>query len=104
MQVAPAEIEDTILSEPSGIINDVAVAGVHLATARTSDDKSPRAWVVLTAKGKQLGSEKAKTAVEEWVKSNLSKYKWLRGGVEIVDDIPKSPTGTLFLFHLIWII
>jgi len=68
---------------------------VHLATARTSDDKSPRAWIVLTAKGEELGQEKAKLAVEEWVKKSLSKYKWLRGGVEVVKEIPKNPTGKI---------
>ena len=93
LQVSPAEIEATILIEPSNTVSDVAVAGVHLRTARTSDDKVPRAWIVLTEKGKELGEEKAKTAVSEWVQKCLSRYKWLRGGVEVVDEIPKNPTG-----------
>ncbi|KIJ26177.1 hypothetical protein M422DRAFT_192574 [Sphaerobolus stellatus SS14] len=93
LQVSPAEIETTILAEPSNIISDVAVSGVQLPTARTSDDKAPRAWIVLTEKGKKLSEDQAKTIVADWVKKCLSKYKWLRGGVEIVDEIPKNPTG-----------
>lgn len=28
-----------------------------------------------------------------WSEENLSKFKWLRGGVEVVKEIPKLPTG-----------
>lgn len=93
LQVSPAEIESTILTDPSNIVSDVAVAGVQLPTARTTDDKAPRAWVVLTQKGKEMGEAKAMVLIEERVKKTLSKYKWLRGGVEIIDEIPKNPTG-----------
>jgi len=95
MQVAPAEIEATIMAEQDGIVEDVAVAGVSLPTARTSDDKSPRAWVVLTTKGKQMAPAEAAKMIEQWVQKTLSKYKWLRGGVEFVDEIPKNPSGKI---------
>lgn len=96
MQVAPAEIEDAILAEPSGIVNDVAVAGVNLPTARTSDDKCPRAWVVLSPKGKQVPREEVTKLIDDWVKKNLSKYKWLRGGIEYVDEV-RSWSSFFFL-------
>jgi len=64
---------------------------------RTSDEKVPRAWVVLSAIGKDASQgwskEKVMQELDRWHKENLSKYKWLRGGIEIVDEIPKSPTG-----------
>ncbi|KIJ42007.1 hypothetical protein M422DRAFT_255028 [Sphaerobolus stellatus SS14] len=41
LQVSPTEIEDTTLEDPSDIVSDVAVAGIHLPTARTTDDKIP---------------------------------------------------------------
>lgn len=87
MQVSPTEIEQVILSEPSGIVNDVAVAGVQASGARTSDDKSPRAWVVLTVEGRQLGERAAQERLEQWTRKNLSKYKWLRGGIKFVQEV-----------------
>lgn len=90
MQVSTAELEDVILSEPSGIIADVGVAGVQLPSARMSDDKSPRAWVVLSPKGKEVGEQAAIERINQWVQQNLSKYKWLRGGVKIIGKVNHS--------------
>ncbi|KAF9564169.1 acetyl-CoA synthetase-like protein [Agrocybe pediades] len=94
-QVSPVEIEDCLLSHPAGIIIDATVAGV--SGGRTSDEKVPHAWVVLSAVGKDTskgwGKEKVLQELDRWHKENLSKYKWLRGGIEVVDEIPKSPTG-----------
>ncbi|KAG6807026.1 hypothetical protein H0H93_002064, partial [Arthromyces matolae] len=52
-QVSPVEIENCLLAEPRHLITDVTVAGV--SGGRTSDEKVPRAWVVLSDAGKQLG-------------------------------------------------
>ncbi|GJJ15948.1 hypothetical protein Clacol_010227 [Clathrus columnatus] len=96
LQVSPVEIEETILSEPTGIVGDVSVAGVQLSNARTSDDKVPRAWIVLTEKGKKLSESEAKERIESFVKERLSKYKWLRGGIKFVDTIPRNVTGIFY--------
>lgn len=73
----------------------MTVAGV--SGGRTSDEKVPRAWIVISDVGKNVskgwGEEKVIQELERWHKENLSKYKWLRGGIEVVDEIPKSPTG-----------
>lgn len=93
--MSPVEIENCLLSHPEGIIIDASVAGV--SGGRTNDEKIPRAWVVLSATGKDSkkgwGKEKVIKELDRWHKANLSKYKWLRGGIEVVDEIPKSPTG-----------
>ncbi|TDL16556.1 acetyl-CoA synthetase-like protein [Rickenella mellea] len=91
VQVAPAEIETTILSQPDNIVTDVAVAGVP--GGRTHDEKVPRAWLVLSDSGKALGEKEVARRVNAWVEERLSKYKWLKGGVGFVDEVPKSPTG-----------
>ena len=86
-QVSPVEIEDCLLSHPERLITDATVAGV--SGGRTSDEKVPRAWVVLSATGKDKktwGKEKVVKELERWHQENLSKYKWLRGGIEIVDE------------------
>lgn len=74
-----------MLEHPSKFINDVAVAGVK--GERLSDELVPRAWVVLSTLGKQQGAEAVFAALDEWTRSRLSKYKWLRGGIQIIDEV-----------------
>lgn len=90
-QVSPVEIENCLLDQPDKLISDVTVAGV--SGGRTSDEKVPRAWIVLNSTGKKRGASAVIKGLESWHQKNLSKYKWLRGGIEVVDEIPKSPTG-----------
>ena len=85
-QVSPVEIENTLLSHPSKLISDVSVAGVS-GFGRTPDEKVPRAWIVLNSAGKKLGEVGVIGELERWHKENLSKYKWLRGGMEVVDEV-----------------
>ncbi|KIL66830.1 hypothetical protein M378DRAFT_177655 [Amanita muscaria Koide BX008] len=90
-QVSPVEIEDLLLAHPKKLIHDATVAGV--SGGRTSDEKVPRAWIVLSIEGEKLGAAAVIKELEKWHQANLSKYKWLRGGIEVVNEIPKSPTG-----------
>ncbi|KAF9013094.1 hypothetical protein BDQ17DRAFT_1342723 [Cyathus striatus] len=55
----------------------------------------PRAWIVLSDSGKKLGSAAVVKELDAWHQQRLSKYKWLRGGIEVVRRlvIPKLPTG-----------
>ncbi|KAH7915463.1 hypothetical protein BJ138DRAFT_1109674 [Hygrophoropsis aurantiaca] len=91
MQVSPVEIENTLLAHPDKLIIDASVAGV--SGGRISDEKIPRAWVVLSSAGAILGETQTIEKLDAWVRENLSKYKWLRGGIVIVDKIPKSESG-----------
>jgi len=91
VQVSPIEIENTLLAHPDKLITDVSVAGV--SGGRTSDERIPRAWVVLSPAGAALGDKEVVAQLDVWVEKQLSRYKWLRGGIGIVEAIPKSPTG-----------
>ncbi|KAG1758293.1 hypothetical protein EDD22DRAFT_972261 [Suillus occidentalis] len=91
MQVSPVEIENTILAQPDKLIVDVSVAGV--SGGRTSDERVPRAWIVLSPAGVALGEKVVAARLDAWVQERLSRYKWLRGGIGCVETIPKSPTG-----------
>lgn len=108
-QVSPIEIEEVLLAHPQRLVSDVTVAGVR-GSGRTSDELVPRAWVVLSGNGKSLGAARTKEELEKWHKINLSRYKWLRGGIEVITEVsahrrfgcsshiaymqvPKSPTG-----------
>ncbi|KAJ8658373.1 hypothetical protein O0I10_006058 [Lichtheimia ornata] len=87
-QVAPAELEALLIKH-----NDVAdscVVGVYEAAQAT---ELPRAYIVLQPHAKPSPA-KAKELME-YVASNVTQYKRLRGGVRFVDAIPKSPSGKI---------
>lgn len=84
-QVSPTEIENTIREHPSKLIIDVAVAGVK--GERLSHELVPRAWVVLSDTGKKQGVESVLMEIDEWARLRLSKHKWLRGGLQVVDEV-----------------
>lgn len=79
------EIENTLLAHTDKLINDASVAGV--SGGRTLDERIPRAWVVLSAEGRKLGASVTMAKLDAWVRESLSKYKWLRGGIEVVDEV-----------------
>ncbi|XP_021344915.1 4-coumarate--CoA ligase 1-like, partial [Mizuhopecten yessoensis] len=83
-QVPPAELEDLLLKHPG--IQDAAVIGVPDEVA----GELPRAYVV-PKPDKPLTQEEVCKFVEE----NVSAYKRLRGGVEFMEVIPKSPSGKI---------
>lgn len=85
VQVSPTEIETVLRSHPSGYIADVSVAGVP--GIRTADEKVPRAWIVLSQEGKTRGEFVVAQELDDWVKQNLSSYKWLRGGIEFISEV-----------------
>ena len=84
-QVSPTEIENALLANPDRLVSDVTIAGV--SGGRTSDEKVPRAWVVLSDEGRKRGEQAVVQALHSWIQKSLSKYKWLRGGIGIVDEV-----------------
>lgn len=82
-QVAPAELEDILLAHPQ--ILDAAVIGVK----HEKFGEVPKAFVV--RKDAKLMAKD----VEECIAKRCSKFKWLVGGVEFIDTIPKSNTGKI---------
>lgn len=53
MRLCPVEIETMILAQSHKLITDVSVAGV--SGRRTSDERVPRAWILLSPAGAALG-------------------------------------------------
>jgi hypothetical protein len=63
----------------------VSVAGV--SGGRTADEKVPRAWIVLSSAGAKKGAPAVIAALEKWHRESLSRYKWLRGGMEVAKEV-----------------
>ena len=85
MQVSPTELENVLLAHPGSLIVDATVVGVK--GGRTLDEKVPRAWVVLSKAGAKKGKEVVVNSLDAWSRKNLSKYKRLRGGIEVVSAV-----------------
>ena len=71
------------------LIEDAAVIGVP-------DDYSgelPKAFVVL--KNGTEGSKKLAQEIQKCVEERKVKYKWLTGGVEFLEMIPKTASGKI---------
>ena len=95
-QVAPAELEDQLLSHPA--VADCAVIGT---ISPTSGEECPKAFVVVKstvtstdATQKQNNSQLEKE-LHQHVQKAKAKYKWITGGIEFVDVIPKSTSGKI---------
>ncbi|CAI5452711.1 unnamed protein product [Caenorhabditis angaria] len=83
LQVPPAELEDLLLSHPK--IRDCAVIGVPDAKA----GELPKAFVV------RADDSLSEQEVKDFVKPKVSSYKQLEGGVEFIEEIPKSAAGKI---------
>ena len=81
MQIAPAELEAVLLSHPS--IADAAVIPV----ANEDCGEVPKAFVVLRG-------DVAAEAIMGYVAERVAPYKKLRS-LEVIDQIPKSPSGKI---------
>lgn len=92
-QVPPAELESVLLTHPD--IADAAVIGVESAKEAT---ELPRAYIT-HARPESLQSQAQKDAfsrsVQAWIQSKVARHKYLRGGVVVVEAIPKSAAGKL---------
>ena len=51
------------------------------------DELVPRARIVPFNAGRAIGEQELVRRVDEYVKEGVSKYKWLRGGVKVVDEV-----------------
>ena len=83
-QVAPAEVEGILLSNPK--IKDAGVIGIPDEEC----GELPFAYIV-----KQPGVQLSEKDVISFVAENTSKAKRLHGGVRFIDEIPKNPSGKI---------
>jgi 4-coumarate--CoA ligase len=53
----------------------------------------PVGYVVLSEEGKREMGKRHGREIREWVDGKVGSYKRLRGGVEVIESIPKTSTG-----------
>lgn len=65
----------------------------------TPDERAgeyPKAYVV---KAKNISSGQSDEQIQQdiikFIEKEKARHKWLRGGVEFIDEIPKSPSGKI---------
>lgn len=71
---------------------------VDCAIIQTPDEKSgevPKAFVVKAPEFLSNPDEETAQTIKQYVADHKSPYKSLKGGVEFVDVIPKSPSGKI---------
>ena len=90
LQVAPAELEAHLLTHEA--VADAAVIPIP-------DDMAgevPKAYIVKAASvGLEENDRMLIRSIQKHVEKDKARHKWLKGGVEFIDVIPKSPSGKI---------
>lgn len=93
LQVAPAELEAHLLTHPA--VDDCVVIGVP----SDREGEVPKAFVVKAAgTSLEVSDLMLKREIARHVQKHKAKHKWLKGGVEFVESVPKSPSGKVWLY------
>ncbi|KAF4973087.1 hypothetical protein FSARC_518 [Fusarium sarcochroum] len=90
-QVAPAELEAHLLTHP--YVADCAV--IQVPDPRAGE--LPKAFIVKSSniQDGSVPDDEARKQIRAHVEEHKARHKWLRGGIEFVDTIPKSPSGKI---------
>ncbi|PVU86570.1 hypothetical protein BB560_006660 [Smittium megazygosporum] len=97
-QVPPAELEGLLLKNDN--VADSAVIGVYDGE---QDTELPKAYIVLASKHSHLSKIKKDQIAQEakaWLETQVAPHKKLRGGISVIDEIPKNPSGKI-LRHIL---
>lgn len=90
LQVAPAELEAHLLTHPA--VSDAAVIPVPDEAA----GELPKAFIVKSSSvGLEDSDRMLMREIQKHVEEHKARHKWLKGGVQFVDVVPKSPSGKI---------
>lgn len=88
-QVAPAELEALLLEHHA--VADAAVVALA-PEGRGDGEERPRAYVVLK---EGIARGNVEQEIIDWVQGKVARHKWLTGGIALVHEVPKSPSGKI---------
>ncbi|GAK67619.1 phenylacetyl- protein [Moesziomyces antarcticus] len=89
-QVAPAELEGLLVTQPS-----VAAAAVVGRYDREAATELPCAFVELSPSVSGQDAKQVVAQIDAFVRSKVSHHKFLRGGIHVVDKVPVSASGKI---------
>lgn len=90
LQVVPSELEGKLLEHP--LVTDSCVVGQGVEGKAT---ELPVAFVVLALEAAGIPRDQVVAGIHEFVRERVADHKRLRGGVVVVDVIPKSASGKI---------
>ncbi|KAJ5783162.1 AMP-dependent synthetase/ligase [Penicillium paradoxum] len=90
LQVIPSELEGKLIDHPD--VEDAAVTGVWVDEKAT---ELPVGFLVLTRHAKERDQTAVLQGIESWLNERVANHKRLRGGIHLLSQIPKSPSGKI---------
>jgi acyl-CoA synthetase (AMP-forming)/AMP-acid ligase II len=90
LQVIPSELEGKLLEHP-----DIEDACVVSRWAEEQATELPVGFIVVKQSAKARGEKAVIEGVTQWLNAKIANHKRLRGGVYIIEAIPKSPSGKI---------
>ncbi|KAJ6118595.1 AMP-dependent synthetase/ligase [Penicillium samsonianum] len=90
LQVIPSELEGKLVDHPD--VEDAAVTGVWVDDRAT---ELPVGFVVLSRQAKDRDQKAVLDGIHAWLNERIANHKRLRGGIHVLSQIPKSPSGKI---------
>ncbi|KAJ5560825.1 hypothetical protein N7535_009022 [Penicillium sp. DV-2018c] len=90
VQVIPNELEGKLVDHPD--VEDAAVTGVWVDAMAT---ELPVGFVVLTRQANERNQKVVIAEIAQWLNERVANHKRLRGGIHVLSQIPKSPSGKI---------
>jgi acyl-CoA synthetase (AMP-forming)/AMP-acid ligase II len=90
LQVIPSELEGKLIDHPD--VEDAAVVGKWVDERAT---ELPVGFLVLRRQAKERDQKTVIDGINSWLNERVANHKRLRGGIHILAQIPKSPSGKI---------
>jgi acyl-coenzyme A synthetase/AMP-(fatty) acid ligase len=73
------------------MVDDCAVISVP----HPRSGEAPKAFIVKAPRAQDKDHEELHASIHKHVEDHKPSYKWLKGGIEFLDAVPKSPSGKI---------